>query len=246
MNSKKEPIFIIGYPRSGNTWLARICADVLDAPIVTGDDLVNQADRKRTYKGSFAIHKLHCSREYKPDYVTESSRILYVIRDFRDVLISAYFFIHTTHDERRIVLGGERNFGNRFLRLYFCHQIRRLIKCWRSNELVSLRNLMLGSRNTVGNWSNHVDSWIDFPGIGIVRYEDLLEDTGSAVSVAFEKVRVDWDERRLHDAIERQSFERRKREFAMKGDRRRFLDEKTIRRIRQAHGATMRRQGYQI
>ena len=94
MNSGKEPIFVIGYPKSGNTWLARICADTLDSPIVTGNDSVNRADKKQNYRGKFEIYKLHCSKQSTPDRIIKSSKIFYVVRDFRDILISGYFFNH--------------------------------------------------------------------------------------------------------------------------------------------------------
>ena len=260
MASNKEPIFIIGYPKSGNTWLARICADALDSPIVTGDDPVNQADKKQTYGGKFAIYKLHYSQWSKPDYITEASKILYVVRDLRDVLISGYFFNHQGHDENRVAITRRKNIFNSALRIYFDHQIRRMTKRWTSHELTVLRNLLNGNKNTVGNWSNHVNYWTSFPNVCVVKYEDLFEDAYSAIKMAFDKIAVIWDEQRLPESIERQSFKRRKHAFQAKGDEvntiflrkgvagdwKRFLDEKAVKSIKQAHGPTMKRFGYEI
>ena len=112
MSSEKEPIFVIGYPKSGNTWLARLCSDALDSPIVTGNDPINQAGKKQNYAGEFVIYKAHYSQRDKPNNITQCSKILYIVRDFRDVLISSYFFNYKRHDENRVTLTSSRNLLN--------------------------------------------------------------------------------------------------------------------------------------
>lgn len=260
MNLDKEPIFIIGYPKSGNTWLARICADALDSPIVTGDDPVNQADKKKNYRGKFEIHKLHCSKQDKPDYVEETSKIFYVVRDFRDILISGYFFNHKGHNEKRIMLGDRKCLLDNGLKMYFNHQIKRMTKHWTSHELTVLRNFLNGRKNFVGNWSDHIDYWIKFPNVYIVKYENLLEDTYFVMKRAFVYLGINYSDQCLREAIERQSFKKRKQEFHSKkdeinqrfmrkgvsGDWKHFLDEKRVKYVKQVHGVTMNGLGYEI
>lgn len=260
MASCKEPIFIIGYPKSGNTWLARLCADILDSPVVSGNDPVNQADKKQNCSGDFEIYKFHYSKHSKPDYITQSSKIIYVVRDLRDVLISGYFFNHQSHDENRIILTRKRNILNNVLRMYFDHQVHRMIKKWTSHELVVLRNFLKGNENLVGNWSDHVNYWIKFPNVCVINYEDLLEDAYSVMKLAFRNLGIHCFDQCLRESIERQSFNKRKKEFQEKrdevntkfmrkgvaGDWRRFLDEKTLLRIKRRHGDTMNLLGYEI
>jgi hypothetical protein len=260
MNLNKEPIFVIGYPKSGNTWVARICADTLDSPLVTGNDPVNQADKKQEYKGEFEIYKLHCSKQSKPDYITKSSKIFYVIRDFRDILISGYFFNHKYHDEKRVMLKSGKSFLNTMSKLYFKHQMRRMTKHWTSHELTVLRNFFKKRKNTCGNWSDHVGYWTNFPNVCVVKYEDLLKDAYSIMRQAFNRLGINYSDRCLIGAIESQSFKKRKQEFQSKkdeinirfmrkgvsGDWQHFLDEKMIKRVKQIHGKTMNQLGYKI
>ena len=113
----KEPIFVIGYPRSGNTWLARLTADALDSPMVGGDNPIDQADNKHNYTGEFVIYKSHYSKKSKPDFITEYSKILYIVRDFRDVLISGYFYNHRSNSEKRILLKNNNRENKTFINI---------------------------------------------------------------------------------------------------------------------------------
>lgn len=257
----KEPIFVIGYPKSGNTWLARLTSDALDSPMVGGDNPIHQADKKQSYAGEFVIYKAHYTKKDKPDYITEYSKIFYIVRDFRDILISGYFYNNSIHDESRVLLRESKKFDiNMIYRLYFNHQIRRMIKKWTSHELTVFFNLINRKKDTLGNWSNHVNYWMEFPNVCIVKYEDLLNDTYNILKILFNKIEINCSEGRLVEAIERQSFNRRKREFEERGDRvnvrflrkgvsgdwKRFLDERMLELIKQSHGVTMNKLGYEI
>lgn len=272
----KEPVFVIGYPKSGNTWLARLCADALDSPMVGGDNPIDQADRKQTYTGEFVIYKSHYSEQSKPDYITGSSKIVYIVRDFRDVLVSGFFHDHRRTSEDKYTIENPLNIYTRsFHRYYFGRQIKRMINRWQGKEITVLKNkieksisivkyFVFGEKRpialSVGNWSDHVNYWTRFPNVCVIKYEDLLADTHTTIRNAFSKVGIDCSARRLVEAIERQAFNSRKKEFEEKGDPinykfmrkgvagdwKRFLDKKMIQRIKKEHGATMIRLGYKI
>ena len=57
------------------------------------DNPIDQADNKHNRTGEFVIYKSHYPEQCKPDYITGSSKIVYVVRDFRDVLVSGFFLI---------------------------------------------------------------------------------------------------------------------------------------------------------
>jgi len=272
----KEPIFIIGYPKSGNTWLTRLIADTLDSPMVGGDNPIDQADKKQRYLGDFVIYKSHYSEQSKPDYIRKYSFILYIVRDFRDVLVSGFFFNHKGSSEDKYTI--ENTLNHRFHpshRYYFKHEIRRMVNKWQGNELTlfknNIKNTVLFLKHlvvrdkrpttlSVGNWSNHVNYWIGFPNANIVRYEDLLTDTYTTLKTLFSKMGVSCPERRIVEAVERQSFKTRKKQFekncdyinmrfmrkGVAGDWKRFLDKDMIELIKKEHGETMNRLGYEI
>lgn len=259
--SNRKQLFVIGYPKSGNTWLARLCADALDAPMVGGENPIDKADEKQIYKGKFLIFKKHCSEKSKPEYITESSKVFYIVRDFRDILVSGFFFNHRNYDHNKLVLSNANKIDiNRIYRLYFNHQIRRTIKRWTSHELVVFLNFINRRKSTFDSWGEHVNYWIEFPNVCVVKYEDLLADTFTTLKKSFSKIKISCSDGRLLEAIEHQSFKNRKKAFEEKGDQvnakfmrkgvtgdwKRFLDEKMIQRIKKAHGLTMNRLGYEI
>jgi len=258
MNSSKEPIFVIGYPKSGNTWLTRIIADLTDSPILASNSAVDQADKKEVYTGEFVIKKQHYSKHSKPIYITTSNKIFYVIRDFRDVLISGFFYNNRLVKENWVKLDSRDRYL--FLRLYFKHQIKRMIKSWVGNELTHFWRFLKGRKTQVMNWSDHVNYWSSFPNAVVVRYEDMLSDCKQTIKVSLKKVGIEYNGGNFDQVIERQSFHHRKLQFeleknednirflrkGMSGDWKHFLDEELLLLINREHGETMKRFGYDI
>ena len=58
----------------------------------------------------------------------------------------------------------------------------------------------------IGNWSEHVNYWIEFPNACVVKYEDLLADTYYTLKKSFRKIGINYSEQRIVEAIDRQSF----------------------------------------
>ncbi len=274
--SGKRPLYVIGYPKSGNTWLARLMADLLDSPLVGGNNPIDRADTKQNYEGQFIIYKLHHSGKSKPCNITKESLILYIVRDFRDVLVSGFFhFYRNISDDAVIAENSLESKLHILYRFYFRHQILRMIRQWQGNEIDVLmrrartlynefRFVVFRKKRTIqlhiGNWSEHVNYWTSFPNVNVIKYEDLLTDPYNTLQKVFCKMGINHSKRNLVEIIERQSFKSRRKEFQKKadqvntkflrkgvaGDWKRFLDEKMIQRIKKAHGPAMNRLGYDI
>jgi len=274
MIEERVPIFVIGYPKSGNTWLARLIADALNSPMVGGNNPIDKAIKKENCIAEFVIYKSHYSERSKPDYITGSTKIVYIVRDFRDVLVSGFFHNHRDAREGKYTI--ENSLGLRlhsFHRYYFKRQIKRMTRKWQGNEITVLKNklkrliciikhFILGEKRpilfAVGNWSVHVNYWINFPNVSVIKYEDLLADTYTTIRKAFRKMGINCSEQRLFEAIERQSFNNRKKEFEEKddlvnvkfmrkgvaGDWKRFLSHREIDFIIKKHGKIMKEMGY--
>jgi hypothetical protein len=82
----KREIFVVGYPKSGNTWLSRLLGDLLDSPIKSRDNKLSIGDEGYERSGKYVIRQEHLD---KKKYNGETPIIL-IVRDPRDVAVSAW------------------------------------------------------------------------------------------------------------------------------------------------------------
>ena len=158
-----DDVFIVSYPRSGNTWTRFLIGNLLyqDDPITfrniesripeiyfNPDHVMRRLQRPRVLKSH------EC---FQPRY----RRIIYIVRDPRDVCVSNY---HHNLKAGNIPDGYPMdNFVPRFLRADFDTQF--------------------------GSWADNVGSWIAMrenePGFLLLRYEDMKADpAGELTKVA--------------------------------------------------------------
>ena len=149
-----DDIFIVSYPKSGNTWvrflvanllypfqkitfanIEQIVPDIYQVP----DRILNSLDRPRVLK----------SHEYfDPRY----NKVIYIIRDPRDVILSYYYY----HLKMRVI--GESYPLDRYSEKF-----------------------LQGELDPFGSWGENVGSWLGAregdSGFLSIRYEDLRSDT---------------------------------------------------------------------
>lgn len=248
------PLYVVGYPKSGNTWLSRLIADATDSNVIYSNE-VDAADYSSDKSGEYAIYKAH-DRDIKrfPDH----ARFVYVVRDVRDVLLSAFFFNHPFFQEERLLLEGcHKNILNYLCCVFFYHQVRRSNKRWCSNEVAEFLYMLRNIENTVGNWSEHVTYWRD-QNVCVVRYEDLLEDAEGELKRIFSALGANVNDDALKKAVSNQSFAKRKKEFleakddvnakflrrGTMGDWKRFFPQGLVEEIEREHDQVMKSLGY--
>jgi hypothetical protein len=80
-----KPIYVIGYPKSGNTWLSRLLGAVLDSPVKAGGKkhALALADGGYNRPGEYVIRQRHMV-----DFPRDSFAVILLIRDPRDVCVS--------------------------------------------------------------------------------------------------------------------------------------------------------------
>jgi len=118
-HTKPTDVHICGYPKSGNTWFQHLAAAVVYgvnvelAPDTLLNELVPDVHFKRYYRrfGDPCFFKSH--HLPRPDY----RRIVYLLRDGRDAMVSYYHHLSATSgpiDFRRLVEGGEGLFPGKW------------------------------------------------------------------------------------------------------------------------------------
>jgi hypothetical protein len=180
-----DDVILASYPKSGNTWLKFLLADIL----TDADTDFERSERAIPLLGSAATgaaplpgggHLWKSHEPYSPLFKRRCTRAIYLVRDARDVAISEYHFL-----QRKGRFTGELD---RFLEVF-----------------------LAGSADGYGSWDAHVTSWIDGWRGGpqdriTVRYEDMLADCAGTLAAVLRFLDVDASPERVALAVDRNSF----------------------------------------
>ena len=211
-------VIIVGYPKSGNTWLTRLTAELLNSPVkgflyAERDEIaIEGKERSNTYQVYKSHHQLH---EFKNGEL-EKSKIIYIYRDPRDVSLSGagYFY-------------KQRNFFNS--KYYLLKLVNKLISKFYQNfldkkaMLDSMINAVLNGDANLNHWcrvswKTHVLPYLSEPQILVIKYEDLLKNTRLECDRLLEFLEVDdISEKAIETAIHNQTFEVVKKKFLRQG-----------------------------
>jgi hypothetical protein len=179
-------VFLASYPRSGNTWLRFILAHALGHQ-TDFENILQVIPPVGRHSHALArlpdggrLIKTHERREFP--YGRRCRRVVYLLRDGRDVAVSYYFFM-----QRNTKLSGSfSDFLPMFLKGhvdgYGPWQVH--VSSWLESPLARSDDLLA------------------------VRYEDMLSNPEETLARIVEFVGVQADPARLHDAIEAHRFDR--------------------------------------
>lgn len=182
-----DDAFLIAYPKSGNTWTRFLVGNLLypdgKVDFLTIPDLVPHVDVKpnRFFREMQRPRIINCHEAFRPQY----KRVIYVVRDPRDVVVSLYHF----QRKRRLIEDG--------------HPLDPYVSRFITGEVVHPARL--------GSWAENVGSWLAMrasdPDFLLIRYEDLLRETESNLAKVASFLRINADSQRIAKAVERSSSE---------------------------------------
>lgn len=177
---RADDVFLVSYPRSGNTWLRFLLANALRPGSAAtfadfGDivpDIYDETDAQLLRRRSPRVLKSH------EPYDERYRRVLYVVRHPADVAVSYYHYLIKM---RQIPPGYDvARFVDSFVR---------------------------GRLDDFGTWGGHVDDWLEARGTDkdfvLLRYEDVLDAPTDALRAALELVGVEADDEVVAQAVER-------------------------------------------
>lgn len=200
-NPKESDIYLVSFPKSGNTWLRYLLAysiwpatnelDLRDmAAYIPSFALKHDAEVMLDPNAPCNLIKHRIIKEHFP--YNEVARMyvknaIYLVRDGRDAMVSYW---------------------------HFCNQ--------RDGTNISFNEFIRQSTATRGHfgpWRDHVTGWLNAPINNklIVRYEDLKEDTLGSLQRILEFVDADVEETVIRSAIEKASFNAMKKLEQTKG-----------------------------
>ncbi|WP_321283952.1 sulfotransferase domain-containing protein [uncultured Vibrio sp.] len=216
----KKRIVVCGYPKSGNTWLVRLIAEAINCPVAGFwcEPLHDEGGKEGLDRVSqYACYKAHHSHEQLQEtfrhYANGSEKVVYIVRDPRDVVISASAFFGAP-PRYRLLFDAFGLFprGKSFYRRLF-------------NSKIYVHDFMIQvvlNGSDYGAWlstpwKKHVDEYIK-SGIMIVRYEDLLSDAVSEMKRILDYIGVSKSLDEIVAAVNSQSFENKRKKLEADGD----------------------------
>ncbi|MGA7220237.1 MAG: sulfotransferase domain-containing protein [Candidatus Sulfotelmatobacter sp.] len=180
-----DDAFLIAFPKSGNTWTRFLVGNLIysdrKVDFLNIPQLIPHFDVMP--KGFFAKMPrpriLNCHEPFRPHY----RRVIYVVRDPRDVVVSLFHF----QRKRRII---EDNYSlDKFVSRFVAGDTPRPAR--------------------LGSWEQNVTSWLAMrqndPQFLLLRYEDMLRETGPALVKIANLLGIDATPERIEKAVARSS-----------------------------------------
>ncbi len=212
-------VCVIEYPRSGANWLLKMLSSYLRVPYrdldknpesITGSllkKLVNipPLARFNTIKCLNPLKHLEKTHVFHNILSSTNKKIIYVIRDPRDVMVSYYH--HEKHFARTVL---KRQTEFRFDdELSVNDELSAYIKY--RFETKSFPYL---------NWSEHVKKALNDPRILFIKYEELLTDPSAQMAKAIDFLKLKINQKRIASIVSHHAFEKEKRR--LKEDRQEY------------------------
>jgi hypothetical protein len=185
---RRSDVFLVSYPRSGNTWLRFLLANALrpaePATFATfGEvvpDIYDETDRELRRRPSPRVLKSHepFDRRYR--------RVVYLVRHPADVAVSYYHYLIKM---RNIPPGFD---------------VARFVDSY-----------VRGALDGFGTWGDHVAGWLDAregdADFLLLRYEDVLEGPEQALAAALELAGVEAGDEAVAQAVARSTADELRR-----------------------------------
>jgi len=177
-----DDIFLVSYPKSGNTWTRFLVANLLYPEKHPDFSNINElipdpeALSQRHLLSMPRPRALKSHQYFDPRY----QKIVYVVRDPRDVALSQYHF----HRKRRLVEDK--------------YPVERFVT-----------RFIAGETSIYGSWAENVGSWVATrygrSGFLLLRYEDMIADTAAELAKVAAFLSVPMDSARIAHAVAQSS-----------------------------------------
>ncbi|MCF8259354.1 MAG: sulfotransferase domain-containing protein [Melioribacteraceae bacterium] len=210
-------IIVVGYPKSGTTWVTRLVGELIGCPVIGFLNSDHEEGEGLERKSEYQCFKSHHGFNSIQKIRTAGSKLIYVIRDPRDVCISgAKFFVKI---ERWPFLRKIMSHLPKGLGIYY-----RVIKPLVSNtryRINRMTNVVIYGANEINiwlktPWAEHYKNYLEHK-VYFVKYEDLLEEPESECRKILEYLGLEIDHQHLKRTIENQSFDKKREYYLKKG-----------------------------
>ena len=204
--NKKKNILIAGYPKSGTNWLSRLVAEVLQCNF-NGDWGFDTKNASRLiFENTNSEYQVFKSHHFFSDIKTASKepiyKIIYIVRDPRDIVISGTYFFN--FNSLLIKVLNKLSLGFIKSDLSFIKKKKKMINAVLYGDYKITPWLAL-------SWEKHVTAYITND-IYFIKYEDLLDNTEKEIQKLIAYLNLNIANDQIEKSVKKQCFENRKKE----------------------------------
>jgi len=215
-----KKIVVVGYPKSGCTWATRLVAELVGCPVAG----FWQSDKKEiAVEGEHRVSDFRC---YKSHHQLAELRLqpndpeawlIYVMRDPRDIAISAANYFQFNRFPRLVALFRSVRRGEKLYR----HTLYPLLVS-QNYRFERMTGALLHGSAEVHNWCrvSWREHWRPYEqaGVPIIRYEDLLATPEEQSRRILGHLAIERSAEAIAAAVENQSFARKKEALLRTGE----------------------------
>jgi len=180
LNPKDDDIYIVSFPRSGNTWVRFFLANLIKydkgelLDFNRLEDIIPDLHKNKNVDNKYSFKEIPRIMKSHSKFIKEYKRVIYIVRNPKDVMVS--YFYYTRY--------GLLN-----------------------KEIESFENFVKDKKKGILAWKEHVNSWEGKTGV-IIRYEDLLENAYTNFKLICDYIGIpDYCYKNIKGAIEKSSFD---------------------------------------
>lgn len=213
-------IIVVGYPKSGCTWATRLIAELVGCPVAGfwKSDKEEIATEGEDRVSNFRCYKSHHQlTELDVDLDESNTRVVYILRDPRDIAVSAADYFE--FDRFPKVSAFFRTF-RRGTKLYRHTLYPLLVR--QDYRLEKMTEALLHGSAEVHNWCRA--SWSEHRrpyervGVPMVHYEDLLVAPEEQATRLLRHLGIERSPETIATAVQNQSFRRKKEALLKSGE----------------------------
>ncbi len=209
-------LYVVGFPKSGNTWLTRLLARILDIKVKNGimhESLevateVNYELIQNEFNSDSFIAKVHfLPSAFRNEIEENPNYLVYIIRDPKAVVISALFYFNNIKDPHLFENISFKDLKNPII-IYYKFK-KRIIK-----EKLINRILIDGMNEEFGSWNKHQHEWYNEIKMkranirfAFVSYEDLVNDTFNSIKRILLNLSIDHiSDLKINESIKKEEL----------------------------------------
>ena len=110
--SLEKRILVVGYPKSGNTWLTKLVAALVDCPskgYLEQDERIEISQEGLNRNSNYECWKSHHMLHELQETISCNDKIIYIVRDPRDLAISATHYLKSPPIQKALDLGFKKH-----------------------------------------------------------------------------------------------------------------------------------------